>query len=714
MTDKLATPEQQLSVSRRSVLRGAIALSAGATAFGAGLLRSTSALAQTAVIRSIGEVTALIPEASTAGDTAAYLVDGQSGNTNFPFVSNMKPIATIGEVDAETGMALTGYPDGHAALLADNDTIRVIYQSESYGTMSNETYPQVMNSGATFTGSHIHTIDYDRAAFADFLSNDTAASEMVRGSGHLYNTIFNVFGEEVVPAAEGGKWGNQTLADGTVIPFAPTRALSEADFFAQSFCGAYYEQANKYGDGIGFADDVWLTAEEWNIQRMFNVTNAAGDTVGQMVDAHDTMGLASVVVDIANETAYTVPALGQTGYEKLLPINPGHPDYVVLVAAGYNHDVEPAPLKIYVGRKGLDAAGNPVGADASARDQFLARNGLLNGRLYGLALANDAFAGLGIDSPSLEDKMMDAYLTNADAPDAFDAVFAPTSYQWAGWDANVSVRDTEMLKWQDEAEQPAGHMFFVGDSKTEHPAVDPNTANTRWVQNMTQEGGILGFDLPNLADELAAAEGGLPATVTTRVTRTLAAVDGALTLNVGDAGIKHGGAGTHATWEDGSAKAVAPDGLMWVKASDADVLIVDEDSGNDYGERKYALMLNADTLMVEPAASGYFLAMAGGSENPRAAAGVEAYAGTSSRATSSEFSGTWPVTALVARKGDGSFYSQEELSGTGIQDIMGSMSINDQTFIGVVQHRSGSGGAVAETNADAGGQLFMFSLNLPV
>jgi hypothetical protein len=55
-----------------------------------------------------------------------------SGDTAFPFLSAMKPLATVGEVDAETGMALTGYPDGNAAWLADEDTVRVAYQSESY------------------------------------------------------------------------------------------------------------------------------------------------------------------------------------------------------------------------------------------------------------------------------------------------------------------------------------------------------------------------------------------------------------------------------------------------------------------------------------------------------------------------------------------------------------------------------------------------------
>ena len=116
------------------------------------------------LIKNIGEVTALVAEASTANEPSE-LLDGKSGDTAFPY-AKFKALATVGEVDPVTKMALTGYPDGNAAWLKDNDTVRVAYQSESYATMSNETYGWLMESGVKFTGSHIHTIDYDRAKFA--------------------------------------------------------------------------------------------------------------------------------------------------------------------------------------------------------------------------------------------------------------------------------------------------------------------------------------------------------------------------------------------------------------------------------------------------------------------------------------------------------------------------------------------------------------------
>jgi hypothetical protein len=654
--------------------------------------------------KEIGEVTALIPEASVANQPSEF-VDGQSGDTDFPFLSAIKPIATVGEYDPVSGHPLTGWPDGNAAWLVDKDTVRFTYQSESYATMSTETYPWVMKNGATFTGSHIHTIDYDRAKFADFLGHDGPAAEMLKTSGKLFHTVYNVFGDVVVSREEGGRWGNQTLPSGEEVSYGPDYLLKDSDFFFQSFCGSHFEKANRYGDGIGFADDTWLNAEEWKITTMFSDTE---------VEPNDTMGLASLVVDVKNGVAYTAPALGQTGYEKLLPVNPGSPDYVVIVCSGYNHEQEPAPLKIYIGKKGFDASGKPVDQEdpeVPERDKFLARNGLLHGKLYGMAVLNQAFANLGIDTPDPSEKMMDAYLTNPEAADEFKVRFIPTSYRWKGWGIRnaVAVKDTEMFKW--ESEQPEGYTYFNGDTKVEHPAVDPDITKFRYIQNMTQEGALLAIEFTNLISELTSDES-LPDFVSADVRRIVPAVPGALSLRTGGKGIKPNG-DTHATDRNGEEKANQPDGLQWIKTADADVLIVDEDSGNPNGERKYALLLDPETLELAEPGTGYFLAFAGGSANPRSEASAAAYPGTFSQATSAEFSGSWNVTALITRKPDGSFYSLEELAGTGEQMVNQSVNLSDSTMVGVVQMRGHSGGSVAAFRNDHGGQCFAYQLDFP-
>ena len=148
------------------------------------------------------------------------------------------------------------------------------------------------------------------------------------------------------------------------------------------------------------------------------------------------------------------------------------------------------------------------------------------------------------------------------------------------------------------------------------------------------------------------------------------------------------------------------------RPSDGDYLIVDEDSGNPYGERKFVLPIDGETLQLEEDGKGYFLASAGGALNPRAIAELSAIPDTFSRATSSEFSGTWNVTHLVAKKEDGSFYTQEEISGTGAQEIIESLPLAQQTLLGVVQHRGESGGIVLEREADQGGQIFLFNVDL--
>ena len=646
---------------------------------------------------TIGQTTALIPE---AGLSLSPINDGQSGNVNFPH-GDFKAIATIGEVDPQTNESLTGYPDGQAAWLTDNNTIRVVYQSESYATMGRapnpETYPWEMDNGVSFTGSHIHTIDYDREQFADFMNNGTAASDMFIQSGKLFNKVFNIFGEEVTapswdPSDLSGKWGNQTRPDGTLISFKSDFQLSQADYFFQSFCGAWYEPANQYGDGIGFADDVWLTAEEWEIGRMFPAGSA---------DSAATMGLASVVVDIATNTAYTVPALGQTGYEKLMPINSGHKDYVVVVAAGYNHGVSPVPLKVYVGMKDRLADGSEIDySTANERDVFLARNGLLYGKIYGMAVDNETIATL-VAEPNPAEKMMEEYLKNADAPKRFATRWFPTSYQWSGWDNPVAVQDTEMMLWEKEEEQPEGYTFFNGDKKAEHPAADPS-GKPRYAQNMTKSGALIGVDFGNFE-----FDGDLPEHLDGSVTRMVPAIDGALVLELGGEGLTvDGDASFHV--EKNKAQMIAPDGLYWTKTSDGEFIIVDEDSGNDYGERKYILTIDDDMNVI----SGHLLAIAGGKHSSRYQNEVSALGGAFTKPGTSEFSGSWNVTAMTTRKADGSFYSMDEISGTGNQEIIESLPLEDQLFIGVVQARSESSGQVEATGSDAGGQVFQFTVKL--
>ncbi|KAL3913890.1 MAG: hypothetical protein SGARI_000418 [Bacillariaceae sp.] len=110
---------------------------------------------------SVGSNTALLPEAADAAISGALVEDGASGDTDFPFM-DMKTLLTAGErsVCPESyGYKLTGVPDGMGAMLLDDETVRVMYQSESYGPIRFESFPKAMNDG-TFTmgGSRVQYV----------------------------------------------------------------------------------------------------------------------------------------------------------------------------------------------------------------------------------------------------------------------------------------------------------------------------------------------------------------------------------------------------------------------------------------------------------------------------------------------------------------------------------------------------------------------------
>ena len=54
-------------------------------------------------------------------------------------------------------------------------------------------------------------------------------------------------------------------------------------------------------------------------------------------------------------------------------------------------------------------------------------------------------------------------------------------------------------------------------------------------------------------------------------------------------------------------KIVSNDGQYWAQGMGGDVLILDEDSGNDYGERKIALPLKGMDLVMRPPVTSWVL-----------------------------------------------------------------------------------------------------------
>lgn len=87
---------------------------------------------------TVGSITDLVVEAGDASISGAPVEDGKSGDIAFPH-GEIKPIVTAGERSVcpeSMGEVVVGKPDGMGAYLVDDDTIRVLFQSESYGSLT--------------------------------------------------------------------------------------------------------------------------------------------------------------------------------------------------------------------------------------------------------------------------------------------------------------------------------------------------------------------------------------------------------------------------------------------------------------------------------------------------------------------------------------------------------------------------------------------------
>jgi hypothetical protein len=156
--------------------------------------------------KPIGSHTEHICEATDIlyADPPVEIADGKSGDVGYPY-GDIKVLCTVGEYLPSTGYMLVGVPDGMGAMLKDDSTVRIVFQSESYGPMYYESYPFIVNpDGASFTGSHVMYVDYDRDMLAEFMSNGNSAEGMVKDAGNLIETVYNLKGNLVEKRAEDG------------------------------------------------------------------------------------------------------------------------------------------------------------------------------------------------------------------------------------------------------------------------------------------------------------------------------------------------------------------------------------------------------------------------------------------------------------------------------------------------------------------------------
>jgi hypothetical protein len=159
---------------------------------------------------------------------------------------------------------------------------------------------------------------------------------------------------------------NQTLPAGDVVKAVSQAwtSIGSGSGPVNSPCSGNLWPADTYGPGRGFADSLYLAAEE--------VSN-----VGHFW-----------VLDLATRTLHEVTALGTGRWENAVPIDTGRTDTIALA---FSEDFKSgsnrlAPMRLYVGAK------NPNGT-------FLERNGLVGGTIYfwdpdGTSSTNATLSGL--------------------------------------------------------------------------------------------------------------------------------------------------------------------------------------------------------------------------------------------------------------------------------------------------------------------------------
>lgn len=659
----------------------------------------------------VGSHTAHICEASDAAISGATIEDGASGDTDYPY-GEIKVLCTVGEYAPDTGFMIVGVPDGMGAYLLDDSTVRIVFQSESYGPVTQfESYPFIVNdNGASFTGSHVQYVDYDREMLAEFMTHDESAAGMVKAAGSVVENSFNLRGDMVgerplTGCADAPHFSN-TDKDGCGLwtdimdSDVPTNGV---DWLMQSLCSAHLEEAHQWGDGLGVEDTLFITNEEWT----------------DFVEGANFTGIPVHAIDLSTFSMYAVGVFTLGGFEKVVEVNCGHPDYVCFSPSGYNgafgvttplregtrldgtpyvwpHDIVPA--RLYVGKKGFNASGEPS-------DSFLARNGLAYGQLYGFAT--------GLETTR------DEYHTTAANGDVVNGGFYPIDWRWDGevndftedgcWDFQHLTGDDGTWEFWNAAGRD------VRGSKTEHNTPDPHGL-PRFIQGSTAGYfGIYSFD--NVTSLLNELEGDFPAAIPATYTVLQGETDITAQIMLGGKGqYAHGGDATmnyDDAQEPGAGKVTFEDvdGIEWISAADSEMgyLVIQEDSGNDYGER---------TFIGEVSTSGepmtyYFIAMSGGSESSRlGAGGVGVPAGTNAGPGSHEFSGIIDLSGMIAKDSSGNFIAKAG-DGASKRAAEKMVNINDKILALGLQAHNLNAGIIAQFHGDRGGQVYAYQPNLP-
>ncbi|MEA5533720.1 alkaline phosphatase PhoX [Crocosphaera sp. XPORK-15E] len=247
-------------------------------------------------LTTTASVVALGANAAQAQFTTQYPTAQMQGLNGW----NTKAIFTVGETI--NGYTPTGILDGIGAFKINNDTVRVLVNSEINSTQGyaynlNTKDGDIGNDVST-TGARIHYFDID------------ANTRTVKDAGLAFDQIFDRAGALITDVSQ----------------FPTGAGLNR-------FCSGQHINAGTYG----FVDNIYLTGEETNGGTMFALD----------VDSISDSPLGGAL--------YAASALGRGGWENVTAIDSGNDDQVALILGD---DREAAPLYMYLGDKGAVGDGS--------------------------------------------------------------------------------------------------------------------------------------------------------------------------------------------------------------------------------------------------------------------------------------------------------------------------------------------------------------------
>jgi hypothetical protein len=438
-------------------------------------------------------------------------------------------------------------------------------------------------------------------------------------------------------------------------------------------------------------------------------------------ELHGFAGLPVNVIDVATKTLYAAGALGLGGYEKAVEVNCGNANYVCVSPSGYNGNFGSAakagqvvrkqaqkakradntdwvfpqdivPARMYIGAKGYHADGTACGTSCN----FLEKNGLAYGKVYGFAVEN---------SVADRDTFHKGAFRNTTGT-ITNGVWAATAWQWDGTVKNMEEADT----WEfQESPMVNGasvttHKFWTAKgrdaagAKTEHNSPYPGSGQYgTFVQGSTA--GYYGiYSTPTLKTTLdGLAAGALPQSIsgaTYEMIEGESKVDDRIELN----GKGKRADGKYSTlMNDGTDKTTFEDidGLEWIKASDGEYFIIQEDGGNRYGERMFISKRPAANVLSQY----HFIAQAGGSKSSRSLANVGVPVKTMGNPTAYEFSGVADLSGIL---------KQTTMGGFARRAAEATVAINEKLIALGLQAHGINRGIIQAFGLDRGGQVFVY------